>query len=181
LVAAIGLTGSIFATLELAPKVWAWVLPRAGDQIPELAVALAGCLCATLVARAWSNGPGEQRTSRMLLLTVAFASAGLALTTVLANTTMAAKVHLVQYGVLAWWFLNAVRTERGPVLATLAVVLALGALDEGIQHLLPSRYFDVRDILGNWWATGTGAAAWLAASRASPLSRQQGSTQCPEQ
>ena len=62
--------------------------------------------------------------------------------------------------------------------AALAVVIALGAIDEGVQHLLPSRYFDVRDILGNWWATGLGAVAWYAASVNSPLNRDPGGESC---
>lgn len=180
LIAAIALVGAIFATLEVAPKLWEWLQPMAADHMPELAVMLAGCVCAALVARAWTNGPAEHRARRVLLLMLVFAGAGLALASVLAGTTMAAKVHLVQYGALTWWALNAVRFERRPVAAAIGIVLAIGALDEGVQHLLPSRYFDVRDILANWWATGLGTLAWFAASRVSPLSHERKGTTWPE-
>ncbi len=180
LIASISLAGTIFATLEVAPKVWEWLQPMAAGHMPELAVMLAGCVCAALVVAAWTNGPAEQRARRVLLLMLVFAGAGLALTTVLAGTTMAAKVHLVQYGALTWWVLNAVRFDRRPVAAAIGIVLAVSALDEGVQYVLPSRYFDVRDILGNWWATGLGALAWFAASRVSPLSQERKGTTWPE-
>ena len=39
-----------------------------------------------------------------------------------------------------------------PVALTVAVTALLGTLDEGIQAMLPSRVFDVRDIFFNAFA-----------------------------
>ena len=77
--------------------------------------------------------------------------------------------HLIEYGVVGVLIYEALteRKSQGrrvplpPVLAVL-VTVALGALDEGIQWLLPNRVFDPVDILFNTLA-GTIAVAASAA------------------
>ena len=77
--------------------------------------------------------------------------------------------HLIEYGVVGVLVYEALteRKSQGrrvplpPVLAVL-VTVALGALDEGIQWLLPNRVFDPVDILFNTLA-GTMAVAASAA------------------
>ena len=77
--------------------------------------------------------------------------------------------HLIEYGVVGVLIYDALteRKSQGrrvplpPVLAVL-VTVALGALDEGIQWLLPNRVFDPVDILFNTLA-GTMAVAASAA------------------
>lgn len=66
------------------------------------------------------------------------------------------RTHLVEYGVLAVLIYEALRERaaqgrRVPTPALLAILGAslLGLLDELVQAVLPSRVFDVRDILFN--------------------------------
>ncbi len=73
------------------------------------------------------------------------------------------RLHLVEYGVLAWWIRNAVEGTQPGVrpltafLTTLFLAAALGWLEEGIQGILPSRHYDLRDVALN------GAGALLGA------------------
>lgn len=163
---------TIFVTLQAAPRVWAWLLPLVGEDGPAVAAAAAAGGCAVLGIRAWRLAAPTLHTRRILLIALAVAGAALVLTRVLPNSSPAEKVHLIEYGVLAWWSLNAVETERRGVTLALVVVGLVGVLDEGVQHLLPNRYFDVRDIVANWWATGLGAIAWVGGSTVSPLARR---------
>ncbi len=62
------------------------------------------------------------------------------------------KIHFIQYGVMAYLFYRAMQFSTGGwrLYALAFVVTALiGWGDEGIQYLLPSRYYDVRDVVVN--------------------------------
>ena len=77
------------------------------------------------------------------------------------------KVHFVEYGVVAVlaFFAAPDRLAGFRRYAAAAVfTLAAGWLDEGIQALLPSRYYDLRDVAFNA-AAGVFALAALAALR----------------
>ncbi len=77
------------------------------------------------------------------------------------------KVHFVEYGAVAVlaWFAAPARLQGFRRYAAAAVfTLAAGWLDEGIQALLPSRYYDLRDVAFNA-AAGAFALAALAALR----------------
>ena len=79
------------------------------------------------------------------------------------------RTHLIEYGVVAVFIYEAL-TERAshgrrvPVPALLAIVATalVGALDEGIQAILPNRVFDPRDILFNLLAGLMAVAASVA-------------------
>lgn len=65
------------------------------------------------------------------------------------------KIHFIQYGVVALLAYESFRRYR----VALVFVIAAGWLDEGIQALLPSRYYDLRDVAFN---AAAGALALLA-------------------
>ena len=75
------------------------------------------------------------------------------------NGSVAERTHLMEYGVVGV-FIHEALTERAsqgrrvPVPALLAILATtlVGALDEGIQWILPSRVFDPRDMLFNFLA-----------------------------
>jgi VanZ family protein len=62
------------------------------------------------------------------------------------------KFHFIEYGLVAvLWFLSlppAWSTPKRTATAALAT-LASGWLDEGMQALIPSRYYDLRDVAFN--------------------------------
>ena len=77
--------------------------------------------------------------------------------------------HLIEYGVVGVLIYEALTERRSqgrrvplPPLLAVLITAALGALDEGIQWLLPNRVFDPVDILFNLLA-GTMAVAASAA------------------
>jgi VanZ family protein len=82
------------------------------------------------------------------------------------------RTHLIEYGVVAVFIHEALiernkqgRRVRFPALYAVLATALVGALDEGIQEILPSRVFDLRDILFNFLAgfmavTGNLALRW---------------------
>jgi lysylphosphatidylglycerol synthetase-like protein (DUF2156 family) len=171
--AALLYTGAICLALPVAPKVWFWLLPRLGQHVSRL-IGLAGlAVVAGLAVQSWTVGPRNRRGALALMAAVAVAYA-LLLTYFYVGPAPAKKVHLIEYGALAYLAFNGVRVSphggKGAVLAG-AYVLMAGALDEGIQALLPMRFFGVQDIIGNWLGSALGALAWVAVSANSPWRR----------
>ena len=88
-----------------------------------------------------------------------------------ARTTFAERSHLIEYGVVAS-FIHAALVERSnngrhvplPAVIAVAVTALVGAVDEGVQRLIPSRVFDPVDILFNTLAAVMAVAAVLALS-----------------
>lgn len=69
------------------------------------------------------------------------------------------KMHFLEYGLLGFLVYRASSFNfRGLVLLifSLFLVLLLGFVDEVIQYFLPNRFYDKRDILLNWLASGLG-------------------------
>ena len=62
------------------------------------------------------------------------------------------KIHFVEYGFLAYLVFRALRLDHGAWAAyagAFALTAALGWVDEGIQHLLPNRYYQTSDVILN--------------------------------
>src|SRR3989338_5077276 len=62
------------------------------------------------------------------------------------------KVHFIEYGFLAYLIFRALRLDHGAWAAyagAFALTAALGWGDEGIQHLLPNRYYQSSDVVLN--------------------------------
>lgn len=69
------------------------------------------------------------------------------------------RIHLLEYGFLAFLIYRAVILDwRSPQAYIAAFILTalLGWGDEGIQHLLPNRYYQVKDVLLNALSGGMG-------------------------
>lgn len=62
------------------------------------------------------------------------------------------KIHFIEYGILAYLVFRALRLDHGAWAAyagAFALTAALGWVDEGIQHLLPNRYYQISDVVLN--------------------------------
>jgi len=68
------------------------------------------------------------------------------------------KLHLVEYGLLAFFLFRALTQDgaRQPYLQAWVLASIAGWLDEGIQHILPNRYYQNTDVLLNAFSAGMG-------------------------
>jgi len=69
------------------------------------------------------------------------------------------KIHFIEYGVLAFLVYRALALGAHSPKAyaqSFVIVTVLGLVDEGIQYLLPNRYFQVEDVVLNSISGGLG-------------------------
>lgn len=91
-----------------------------------------------------------------------------------ADVSAVERVHILEYGLLALLFYWALRPAAGATALLLAGVAAatVGVVDETVQWLVPTRVGEIRDVLLNWAAVGTGLVAAVSLmppdSRAGP-------------
>ena len=155
---------AIYATLGLAQQ-WAQVLEERG--LLDFTVGLF-LLCMLLVGLTiLTQGLKVRPGGAEVAVAVGVATAYLLVLTRMTIPTE--RSHLIEYSIIGVLIYEALseRKSQGrrvplpPVLAIL-ITVALGAVDEGIQWLLPNRVFDPVDILFNTIA-GTMAVAASAA------------------
>lgn len=75
------------------------------------------------------------------------------------------RMHLVQYGVLVVLVVRALKLDVSTPKACVAAVVITslaGWGDEGIQYLLPNRYFDWKDVFLNAISAVLGLSLWLS-------------------
>ena len=151
---------AIYATLGLAQQ-WAQVLEERGllDFTVGLFLLCMALVGLTILTQGLKVRPGGAEVA----VAVGVATAYLLVLTRMTIPTE--RSHLIEYSIIGVLIYEALseRQSQGrrvplpPVLAIIATV-TLGALDEGIQWLLPNRVFDPVDILFNTIA-GTIAVA----------------------
>jgi VanZ family protein len=62
------------------------------------------------------------------------------------------KIHFIEYGILAFLIYRAMRlslARPGAYIGAFFLTGISGWVDEGIQHLLPNRYYQLEDVLLN--------------------------------
>ena len=171
----------VYATLPFARPIWRRIEPLIAHRETFWFLAAGAALAAALALRVWTAGPVRRAAGVVLLAAVLAAYVALLFFFYRGRLTIE-KVHLIEYGVLAYLAFNATRVTRrggaGAVVAALFVALA-GAGDEGLQKLIPQRVFDPYDIVANWLGGALGGVAWLAAAAASPWRRSANATPRP--
>ena len=83
----------------------------------------------------------------------------------------AERIHLLEYGLIGILAHRAVghhADEPGRTLLAILVTLNIGLVDELVQGLLPTRYYDTKDILVNTASGMLGVASAMLAGRADP-------------
>lgn len=164
--AAAGLLVLIYSTLSVVRPITE-ALRDASLLIPALILVFGTCV-------AWGlRGLRRRRPGRIETATLA----GIALTyglLLLWLRTPEEAMHFVEYGAVAVLFYEALAERRRsatrtgttpwlpvriPAAGALVLTIAAGWLDEGIQYLLPERYYDLRDVALN---AAAGALALVA-------------------
>lgn len=134
---------SIYSTLAFIRRVTN-ALRDAGQL--KTVVAIAFGLAAVAVIALLIRTPALRKPKTVLLIAVAAAIYALV---VWPMESPEEKLHFIEYGIVGvLWFLSlpdAWSTPKRYVTAALATV-ASGWLDEGIQALIPERYYDLRDV-----------------------------------
>lgn len=135
----------------------AWALGREGATAMTVLVALG-------VAR-WLYVRGAPFTAFALF---AGAAAGAALTLRVLTEQPIERIHLPEYGIVAWLAWRALRVGGASVawanVGAFGLTSLAGLGDEVVQLMLPSRYFDWRDVTLNA-ASGAVALLLIAAVR----------------
>lgn len=154
----------LYGTLAFTPPLVYWLRARVG-HLGLLLTALGILLCGAL-GLAWHGRHTLRGLSAGRAAGLAALAAGYAVATWWPESP-ASKLHLLLYGVLAWLLSEALHGRLTPRLraaCALAIIMAVGAGDEGIQWLLPNRYGLLEDVALNW-AAGALALATLALLR----------------
>ena len=153
---------AIFSTLGVAQTLASAI----GDGPLATGLFILGCLMvlATIVTQGLTRRPSGPEISVAIGVVAAY------LLVFVRMSIPTERSHLVEYGVVAVFIYEALieRKSHGrgiPVPALLAIFATclIGTLDEGIQLLLPNRFFGWRDILFN------GLAAVMAVSTCAAL------------
>lgn len=166
----------IYVTIPLARSIQEWVQAHGGQQLflwaTFTAIGLTVLGTALAVAR------------RRLALRLTAAAALVAIALVFSALTWSLRenpeesIHCIQYGMLSWLLLRAMRRRHQGWPAHFAAAMigiALGIGDELIQWLIPWRYFDFRDLGINALAVLLTQAGLVVAAPARILSRP-----CPD-
>jgi len=138
----------IYATLPVGRQAWSWFVGASrfwSDNIALAGLVLGGAGIAWLAARR----PNPSARSWAIAASVA---AIYALSLRLLQLTPAEKTHFLYYGFLAYLAHRALRQHSAGValhVATIALVAGIGLGDELIQHVLPRRFFEWKDVFLN--------------------------------
>ena len=151
---------TIFATLGLTGAL--------AEELRDRGLSTAGFALAMLLVGVTVLTQGLRTRPRGLEIAVALGVAVVYLM-VLVRMALEERTHLIEYGVVAVLILEALRERsshgrRVPLPALLAILATalIGTLDECIQAFIPSRVFDVQDIVFNTLAAVMAVATSLA-------------------
>ncbi|MGI9529354.1 MAG: VanZ family protein [Acidimicrobiia bacterium] len=145
---ALTVTAAIYATLGQVPAIASALRDR--NLIDNTFFGAFLVIAAALVVVGLATRPGWRE------LTVAIAALATYVMAFLRFTNPAERTHLIEFGVVAVFVYLALRERRAngtrvrtPTLMAVLVAGTLGVIDEGIQAILPNRFFDPLDIAFN--------------------------------
>jgi len=157
---------AIYSTLGLAGKLAAALRERnLLDNTFFLAFLL---VIAAIIGSGLMKRPGRREIWVWLGITVVYGTVFLRL-----FVSSEERTHLFEYGLLGVLIYEALKERRfngrtvpTPVILAIVLTALLGWLDEGIQYILPTRIYDIRDVAFNALAGTMAIVANLALARA---------------
>ena len=149
-------TVSIFAAIPLARSMETWVREHLGQA--AFGWFVLGVLALATLATGWAVArTARSRTQGGSLVWLIGVAAAFAASTMSLWSNPEEAMHFVQYGVLAVLLFRACAhrfVDHSVYVVAGLLGVAVGCLDEAIQWLTPMRYFGVRDIGLNAYASG---------------------------
>ncbi|MGB2599039.1 MAG: VanZ family protein [Candidatus Omnitrophota bacterium] len=160
----------IYATLGIAPGVWDKLNDLSGGRNNLVLYIIYSLVIASLFYYVIFVKK-ERAALKYLMLVLA---AGIFLMILKQTQSKSEKIHLCEYGLLGVMLYNALKIEFNRVdlklyVCAAFICAAIGAVDEGIQWVLPNRVFDWRDIFMN----AVSGALPLAVIRVNVLRRHE--------
>ena len=154
---ALGYIAFVYATIPLLPTVWEVLLKHSEGAVRHLGIVAVAVPLVAVAINLWRRFKGGP----ILLPYVALLAIAVCYAYLLARFAEfpAERLHLVEYGLVAILLLRALRldfTAKSAFALAFALTGVVGLVDEGIQAVLPQRYFEFKDILLNIVSGGLG-------------------------
>ena len=149
-------TACIYLTLPLLPTIWKTLYIHTNGRINQLGQVSAACMGLVLILNlVLKNREGRWWVyGSLVAVCLAYAAALARL-----RASPAERLHLAEYGFLSFLTFRALRVDlahRSAYFWGWIVASGLGALDEGIQALLPNRVGEWADVQLNVLSSGLG-------------------------
>ena len=146
----------VFATVPVFPSVWRVLLSHTEGAVRHLGIVVVAALLVGMAVAVWRRFKG-----RAILPYVTLAGIVACYTYLLAmfGTFPAERLHLVEYGLVAFFLVRALRldlTGRNAFAVAFVLTGVIGLVDEVIQGVLPQRFFELKDVLLNVVSGGLG-------------------------
>lgn len=144
--AAVAYIAFVYATVPVFPMVWDRLRDHTEGAIEHLGVLVIAALAMAVLGRLW-RCTGRTAWQPYAVLGFVFAAYGYLLARF--GTFPAERLHLVEYGLVSFFLLRALRLDLSPraaYLASLMLTIVVGFGDECIQWVLPQRFFELKDV-----------------------------------
>ena len=143
---AIAYVAFVYSTIPVLPQVWGMLSDYTEGSIRYLGIAVVVLVAGGLCAAIWRRAQGHRLRAFAALAFIALPYA------YLLNEFArfpAERLHLLEYGLMGYVLLRALRLDLRPMWAYLVsfiLAVCIGIGDECIQWVLPQRFFEVKDI-----------------------------------
>lgn len=142
----VGYVAFVYSTIPVLPQVWGMLSEYTQGSVRYLGIAVVVVAGVGFVLAIWRRADGRRLRACLALGLIALAYAYL-----LDEFARfpAERMHLVEYGLMGYVLLRALRLDLRPLWAysaSFALAVCIGIGDECIQWVLPQRFFEVKDI-----------------------------------
>ena len=142
----LGWVSFVYSTLYIMRPICDFL--KANTPFPLLINAICIVLLIALVGGLWMKIRITKWSSYLILIMVVLAYIyGLVTIQIPAE-----KVHFIEYGFLAYLVIKAISLDVQKLIAygyALFLISIIGWIDEGIQYILPNRYYSINDVILN--------------------------------